>query len=159
MVAQVRQPWIEGLGLQGFRADRERAPAGPILLVEHYPLLAKPLVRGLEEEGIVAHLARDDGEAEVRVRAMPYAAVVLDWNIPRRGGAALVRGWRRAGLVVPVLAFLPAPDEANLRQALAAGADTVFGLPFSFADLLTRLRAWVTPADAWPIGATRTSRG
>ena len=74
----------------------------PILLVEPYPLLIKPLVRGLAEEGIVTHTARNDEEADARIRSVTYAAVVVNWNVPRCGGDALVRRWRRDGLTVPI---------------------------------------------------------
>jgi DNA-binding response OmpR family regulator len=115
----------------------------PILLVEHYLPLARPLVRGLEEEGIVTHLARDDAEAATLARTTLYAALVVDWNIPRHGGAALVRAWRRDGLAVPVLLLMSVASEANLRQGRAAGADAFLPLPFPFADLVGRLRGWI----------------
>src|SRR5262245_56486553 len=115
----------------------------PILLVEHYLPLAKPLMRGLAEEGIVAHLARTDVEGDARARALCYAAVVVDWHVPRSGGVALIQGWRRAGLTVPVLLLVPSASDADLQQGADAGADDTLPLPFSFEELLARLRAWV----------------
>src|SRR5262245_58073275 len=112
-----------------------------VLLVEPYAPLARALARGLGEEGIVLHWARDDGEADVRLRAGPCAAAVVAWGAPRQGGPALVRRWRQAGLTVPVLLFLPSAGDADRRAGLAAGADEVLPLPFSFDDLLARLRA------------------
>jgi DNA-binding response OmpR family regulator len=114
----------------------------PVLLVEHYLPLAKPLLCGLEEDGIVTHLARNDLEADALARAVCYAAVVVDWHIPRRGGLALVRGWRQAGLAVPVLLLVPSAPDA-LQQGLDAGADSFLSLPFSYEDLLSRLRSWI----------------
>ena len=115
----------------------------PILLVEHYPPLARALVRGLEEEGIAVHVAQDDVEAEVRARAVPYAAVVVDWNVPRKGGADLVRGLRQGGLSAPVLMFVPSLGDADCQLGAAAGADEFLPLPFSFGELLKRLRSWL----------------
>jgi DNA-binding response OmpR family regulator len=127
----------------------------PILLVEHYLPLARALRRGLEEEGIVTHLARDDVEADAQARAVPYAAVLVDWNLPGKGGAALVRGWRRDGMTAPVLMFLPSANDADLLHGLDAGADDFLPLPFSFADLLARLRAWMgAPGAPQPAGET-----
>jgi DNA-binding response OmpR family regulator len=111
-----------------------------VLVVEDYMPLARPLVRGLEEEGIAAHLARSDEEGDARVRTGCYEAVVVDWNIPHQGGAALIRRWRDRGLEVPVLLLLPSADAANLRQGVDAGADFCLCMPFDFADLLARLR-------------------
>jgi DNA-binding response OmpR family regulator len=113
-----------------------------VLLVEHYAPLARALVRGLGEEGIVLHWAPDDVEADVRLRAGPCAAAVVAWNVPRQGGPALVRRWRHAGVTVPVLLFVPSAGDANHRAGLAAGADEVIPLPFCFDELLARLRAY-----------------
>jgi DNA-binding response OmpR family regulator len=117
-----------------------------VLLVEPSVPLARAVLRGLEEEGIAAQLARDDTEADARVRAGGYRAVIVDWQVPRVGGVALVRSWRRAGLAVPVLLLLPSAAGADLAQGVDAGADAVLPLPFAFADLLARLRAWVQPS-------------
>jgi two-component system OmpR family response regulator len=131
-----------------------------ILLVEHYPPLAKALVRGLAEEGIAAQVARDDMEADVRARAIPYAALVVDWKVPRRGGAALVRSWRQVGITAPVLLLVPSGSDADRLAGLAAGADETLPLPFSFEHFLARLRAWIEPPEAWPgAGARPLSAG
>jgi two-component system OmpR family response regulator len=118
-----------------------------ILLVEPYPPLSRALVRGLAEEGITAHVARDDVEADLRARSMPYAALLVDWNVPRKGGAALVRGWRQSGLAAPIFLFVPSAGDADRLLGVAAGADEVLPLPFSFGDLLARLRSWL-PLEA-----------
>ena len=115
-----------------------------ILLVEHYAPLARALVRGLAEEGIAVQVARDDVEADVRARAVPYAALVVDWNVPRKGGVALVQNWRRNGLAAPILMFVPSSGDADRLLGVAAGANEVLPLPFSFADLLARLRSWLS---------------
>jgi two-component system response regulator BasR len=112
-----------------------------ILVVEDYLPLARPLLRGLQEEGLAVHLARDDEEGDTLARTGGYDAVVVDWNIPRSGGAALVRRWRDDGLAIPVLLLLPSASPAAVRQGLDAGADHCLPLPFAFADLLARVRA------------------
>jgi DNA-binding response OmpR family regulator len=154
MVAHARLWSIEEPRAQAGEA-REAGPASPILLVEHYRPLAKPLLRGLEEEGVVAHHARNDGEAEERVRSHSYAAVVVNWSIPRQGGVELVRGWRRAGVATPVLLLVPSADEAYVLEGLDAGADDFLPLPFSFQELLARLRTWTRPLRASSTGAAR----
>jgi two-component system response regulator QseB len=113
-----------------------------ILLVEHYLPLAKALMRGLEEEGIVTHLAREDVQAAARARSMEYAAMVVDWNIPRNGGTTLVRRLRQDGVKAPVVLLVRSTVETDPVQATDAGADDILPVPFSFADLLARLRSW-----------------
>ena len=115
----------------------------PVLLVEPYAPLARALVRGLADEGIAVQVACDDVEADVHARATPFAAVLVNWNVPRKGGAALIRGWRQSGLSAPVLMFVPSAGDGDRLHGLAAGADEVLPLPFAFGDLLARLRSWL----------------
>jgi DNA-binding response OmpR family regulator len=112
-----------------------------VLLVEHHLPLARAIMRGLEEEGIDAHLARNDAEADARVRSIAYDALLVDWRVPQRGGAALVHSWRQDGVRAPVLMLMPSESVPDLVEGCAAGADDFLPLPFSFADLLGRLRA------------------
>ncbi len=121
----------------------ERGPNVPVLLVVSYLPLARALVQGLQEEGIVTHLATSDAEADARLRTTSYAAVVVTWNIPREGGPALVRSWRNDGLAVPVLMLIPSTNGSTLFRAVEAGVDDFLPLPFPFADLLARLRAQI----------------
>ena len=111
-----------------------------VLLVEHHLPLARAIMRGLEEEGIDAHLARNDSEADARGRSISYDALLVDWRVPQRGGAALVHGWRQDGVRAPVLLLMPSESVPDLVEGCAAGADDFLPLPFSFADLLGRLR-------------------
>jgi DNA-binding response OmpR family regulator len=119
-----------------------------VLLVEHHLYLAKALIRGLEEEGIDAHLARDDSEGDARAHAIAYAALIVDWRVPRQGGASLVRTWRQDGVHAPVIMLMPSVSVPDLVDGCNAGADDFLPLPFSFADLLARLRA-LRPG-CWP---------
>jgi DNA-binding response OmpR family regulator len=112
-----------------------------ILIVEHHLPLARAIMRGLEEEGIAAHLARDDAEADARIRSIAYAALLVDWRVPRRGGAPLVRSWRQEGVHTPVMMLMPSESVPDLVEGFDAGADDFLALPFSFADLLCKLRA------------------
>jgi len=120
----------------------------PVLLVVSYLPLARALLQGLEEEGIVTHLATTDLEADARLRTTRYAALVAAWNIPREGAAALVRSWRSDGLAIPVLLLVPSASSPALLQGVSAGADDFLSLPFPFAELLARLRTWIEPQGA-----------
>ena len=130
----------------------------PVLLVEHYLPLANAVIRGLREEGIDVHLAATDVECEAQAWKIAYAAIVVDWRIPHQGGAELVRRYRRAGLTAPVLMLLPFANGTDLVEALEAGADDVLPLPFSFAELLLRVRACVKSAALAPAREVRPVR-
>src|SRR5688500_1591435 len=114
-----------------------------ILGVEDELKIAGLLRRGLQEEGHAVDLARtgDDG---IRVaRATEYDAVVLDLMRPGIDGIEVCRRLRDGGVWSPVL-MLTARDGVEDRVAgLDAGADDYLPKPFSFAELLARLRALV----------------
>lgn len=117
----------------------------PVLLVEPYLPLAKPLIVALTEEGIVTHLARESERATALVRATRYAAVLIDWKIPPADGFDLLRRWRQGGLDVPALLLVPSLDRDLTSRAEQAGADGCLPLPFPIEDLLARLRLWASP--------------
>ena len=74
-------------------------------------------------------------------RAVDYDAIVLDLMLPGRDGVEVCRLLRESGVWSPVL-MLTARDAVEDRVAgLDAGADDYLPKPFSFAELLARLRA------------------
>jgi two-component system OmpR family response regulator len=112
-----------------------------LLVVEDEPKLAGLLSRGLREEGHAADLAADGEDAVWMARASPYDAIVLDVMLPGRDGFAVCRELRDAGVWTPVL-FLTARDDVADRVAgLDSGGDDYLVKPFSFPELLARLRA------------------
>ena len=112
-----------------------------VLVVEDEAKLAGLLRRGLEEEGHAVDLARSGDDALWRATAAEYDAVVLDVMLPGLDGFDVCRRLRERGVWVPVL-MLTARDAAADRVAgLDAGADDYLAKPFSFAELLARLRA------------------
>jgi DNA-binding response OmpR family regulator len=113
-----------------------------VLLVEPHLPLAKPLLRGLCEEGITSDLARDAQEADALVRAGDYDALLVNWRASQANGASLVGALRKAGLLAPVLMFVPSQDNGHRLAAIQAGADDCLPLPFDFSDLLARLEAF-----------------
>jgi two-component system OmpR family response regulator len=114
-----------------------------ILVVEDEVKLAGLLRRGLREEGLAADVARTGDDAIWMARATEYDAIVLDVMLPEADGFEVCRRLRDAGTWSPVL-MLTARDAVEDRVAgLDAGADDYLTKPFSFAELLARLRALV----------------
>jgi two-component system OmpR family response regulator len=114
-----------------------------ILVVEDEVKMAGLLRRGLVEEGHAVDVARTGDDALWMAGAAEYDAVVLDLMLPGIDGLEVCRRLRDEGVWAPVL-MLTARDAVEDRIAgLDAGADDYLAKPFSFAELLARLRALV----------------
>jgi two-component system, OmpR family, response regulator len=119
-----------------------------VLVVEDEPKMATLVSRGLREEGHAADVAARGEDALWMANATPYDAIVLDVMLPGLDGFATCRQLREQGVWAPVL-MLTARDAVGDRvSGLDAGADDYLLKPFSFAELLARLRALVRRAPA-----------
>jgi len=117
-----------------------------VLVVEDEAKLARLLARGLGEEGHVADVAGRGEDALWMAKATPYDAIVLDVMLPGLDGFETCRALRANDVWAPVL-FLTARDGVDDRvRGLDTGGDDYLVKPFSFAELLARLRALVRRA-------------
>jgi two-component system OmpR family response regulator len=114
-----------------------------VLVVEDKLKMAGLIRRGLVEEGHAADVAATGEDALWMAEAHPYDAIVLDVMLPGLSGFETCRQLRNVGVWSPVL-MLTSRDAVEDRVAgLDAGADDYLTKPFSFAELLARLRALV----------------
>ena len=112
-----------------------------MLVVEDDVKMASLIRRGLVEEGLATDVASTGDDAVWMATATEYDAIVLDVMLPGSDGFEVCRRLRRAGTWSPVL-MLTARDAVDDRvSGLDAGADDYLTKPFSFAELLARLRA------------------
>jgi len=112
-----------------------------VLIIEDEARLASLLRRGLEAEGYVTDVASDGVEGELLAIENTYDAMIVDWRLPKQDGKSLIEHLRAAGDRTPAL-MLTALDDIEHRVAgLDAGADDYLTKPFSFEELLARLRA------------------
>jgi two-component system OmpR family response regulator len=112
-----------------------------VLLVEDDAKLAAAVGRGLRAEGHAVDVAADGEVALTQAAVHDYDAIVLDVMLPRRDGIEVCRALRERGCWAPVL-MLSARDGVSDRIAgLDVGADDYLAKPFSFGELLARLRA------------------
>jgi len=112
-----------------------------VLMVEDDVKMAALVRRGLTEDGHAADVAGTGEDAVWMAQAHPYDAIVLDVMLPGLSGFETCKRLRNAGVWSPVL-MLTARDGVEDRVAgLDVGADDYLTKPFSFAELLARLRA------------------
>jgi two-component system OmpR family response regulator len=114
-----------------------------VLIVEDEVKMAGLIRRGMRGEGLAADIAIKGEDALWMAEATEYDAIVLDIMLPGIDGFEVCRRLRAAGVWSPVL-LLTARDGVRDRVAgLDGGADDYLTKPFSFAELLARLRALV----------------
>jgi DNA-binding response OmpR family regulator len=112
-----------------------------ILIVEDEPEMAALLERGLREESHDVRVARDGCAALRLSEKEPFDVILLDVMLPRMDGIDVAKQLRQRRERTPVL-MLTARDALNdVVRGLDAGADDYLTKPFSFQELLARIRA------------------
>ena len=120
--------------------------SGPIsserlLFVEDEADVAGPIKRGLEEEGYLVDWTKNGENGLTEALAGPYDVLIVDWRLPGLDGRRLVERLRGEGDQTPVLILTALQDVDHRVAGLDAGADDYLTKPFSFEELLARLRA------------------
>jgi len=112
-----------------------------ILVVEDDAEMADLLVRGLREESYDVDLARD-GRSALRLSGNnSFDLIVLDVMLPGTNGLEVARLLRLRGEQTPVLMLTARDSVPDVVSGLDAGADDYMTKPFSFTELLARIRA------------------
>ncbi len=111
-----------------------------ILVVEDEPRIAAFLRKGLTAQGFAVDVAQDVAEALALVRTDPDL-VVLDRGLPDGDGPDVLRELRRTERFVPVILLTARDAVADTVAGLDSGADDYMTKPFSFEELLARVRA------------------
>jgi len=111
------------------------------LVVEDDPGVASFIRRGLQASAFAVDAATD-GDAGLHLASTePYDIIMLDLMLPGRDGFDVLRGLRQRSVTTPVIC-LTARDAIDDRvRGLDLGADDYLVKPFSFAELLARIRA------------------
>lgn len=112
-----------------------------ILAVEDDPRMAELLRRGLEREGHVVTVTHDGHEGLDAALGHEFDVVILDVMIPRMNGFEVARRIRERGCRVPILMLTAKDTSRDIVTGLDTGADDYLTKPFSFDELLARVRA------------------
>jgi len=113
-----------------------------ILIVEDEPSISNFIRDGLEEEGFAVDVA-DNGKKGLQLaldNLEEYDVILLDWMLPGMSGIEICRNIRLENKLVPII-FLTAKDTVDdVVFGLESGANDYIRKPFSFEELLARIR-------------------
>ncbi len=112
-----------------------------ILVVEDEKKVASFIKKGLEEENYAVDIAYDGEEGLVLAEINEYDLVLLDIMLPKLDGMEVLRRIRGNGSSVPILMLTAKDAVEDIVSGLDSGSDDYLTKPFSFAELLARVRA------------------
>jgi DNA-binding response OmpR family regulator len=112
-----------------------------LLIVEDETRMAELLRKGLTEEGHIAVCASDGAEGLALARSPEFDVIILDIMMPRLSGYELAKRLRAEGERTPILMLTAKDSVPDIVRGLDLGADDYMTKPFSFDELLARLRA------------------
>src|ERR1700687_3422836 len=112
-----------------------------ILVAEDDAALASFVKKGLESEHYAVDVSTDGEQARAMAGEFDYDLGVLDLNLPRLDGVAILRFLRTRKPSMPILVLTGRTRVEDRVQCLDLGADDYLGKPFSFTELSARIRA------------------
>src|ERR671924_184087 len=112
-----------------------------VLIVEDGVKMANLIQRGLRREGMSTDVATRGEDALWMAEATEYDAIILDVMLPGIDGFEVCRRLRDDGVWTPILMLTARDGVTDRVMGLDVGADDYLVKPFSYAELLARLRA------------------
>ncbi len=119
-----------------------------LLLVEDEDRLAESLIDGLRVADIEVAHARTGRDGLARAREGDFDIMVLDIGLPDMEGFTVLRKLRAAGSDLPVIILTARTSAEDTVRGLERGADDYMPKPFSFDELLARVRLRARRRDA-----------
>ena len=112
-----------------------------IILVEDQPDLARWLARALAASGYVVDVISDGIDADNALTTEEYDLAILDMNLPRLSGEAILQRLRARHQTLPVLILTARGEVSDKVKGLEMGADDYLVKPFELDELEARLKA------------------
>ncbi|WP_017318092.1 response regulator transcription factor [Mastigocladopsis repens] len=111
-----------------------------ILIVEDEARVAAFVEKGLRKNGFNTSVAADGEQALLVAESRDFDLMLLDLGLPVKDGWMVLQELRNHGKHFPVIVVTALTDERGKAAALEAGANDYVTKPFSFYDLLARIR-------------------
>ena len=112
-----------------------------VLVIDDEPGVRELISEALSLSEINAVQAADGLEALSFLRRERFDLLILDINMPKLDGLALLEKLRTEGMSVPVLMLSARADKVDINQGLRTGADDYLTKPFSIEELVLRVKA------------------
>ena len=112
-----------------------------VLVIDDEPGVRELISESLRISEITAVQAADGLEALSLLRREKFDLLILDINMPKLDGLALLEKLRTEGMSVPVLMLSARADKTDINQGLRIGADDYLTKPFSIEELVLRVKA------------------
>ena len=128
-----------------------------ILVAEDEPRIASFVAKGLTASGLVPELVDDGGSALALALSGDYDLLVLDIGLPGMDGFEVLRRIRSAGSSIPIIILTARDSAADTIAGLEGGADDYMPKPFSFGELLARIRLRLRPVSPGAVATELTS--
>ena len=117
-----------------------------ILVVEDEIALAHSIKTGLEDEHFAVDVLHNGREAYEQASAEEYDVIVLDRMLPEMDGIAICESLRKNKVFTPILMLTARGSADEKVEGLDAGADDYLAKPFSFNELVARIRSLIRRA-------------
>ena len=112
-----------------------------LLVVEDEHKIANSLKKGFEQESFICDVAYDGESGYDLASSEEYDLIVLDIMLPKKNGISILRDLRRDGIHTPILMLTAKGEMDNKLEGFNSGADDYLVKPFSFEELVARVKA------------------
>ncbi|HNQ64232.1 MAG TPA: response regulator transcription factor [Syntrophorhabdaceae bacterium] len=112
-----------------------------VLIIEDEVKVASFISEGLQEEGYKVAVAYDGKTGMDLIKEASFDIILLDLMIPEINGLEVLRNARAWGIDTPILIITAKSSKEDVVKGLDTGSDDYLTKPFSFEELLARIRA------------------
>lgn len=117
-----------------------------ILVVEDELSLARNIKIGLEDEKFAVDVVHNGKDALELARFEEYDAIILDRMLPEMDGIEVCKKLREEKIFTPILMLTARSSTEDTIEGLDAGSDDYLAKPFSFGELVARIRSLIRRA-------------